>query len=1110
MSLFVSDDEDYLDEPMGSLVQDENHEASPMENGKEASPMESLAARNVPDNNSNRLEANPVINTTIPTEPPNATLNLHSETRRGSLNEIPVVFRDDARPIITPHALCSSLVLQFHREIAETLLSKDGLLVMGHGMGHDQVIANVLHALSFRVGNKSPLVMVLNAREDELVALNEVLTELLWMEEMESERKREGEQKSGNEHGSEQGRQNDDKQKDSDMQKDSGLQNDKDMQNDTDINDTEAGFANFCLKTGDMTTPAKRRRMYASGGLLAVPARTLSVDLLAGVVSPAAITGLVILHAERVKETLAEALVVSLYRDGNAWGFVKAILDSPEAFTGFTPLALRLKVLRLLNVFLWPRFHVAVTLLLQKHKGQKKSQTLHVTEINVRLTRRMAQIQGAVLACIEACLGELRRHNPSLDTEYWNVDNVHDEGFSQRVRRLLEPHWHRLLWTLKQLVHDVATLADLLAALLVDDSVAFYQRVQSLVEGASGKSASPWLMMDEAPAIVTYARERALGDSEVRRRNLHRNERNQTTSADESPAATEFLPPRSSPMLEELPKWAQLSAVIEDIAHERSLSHTEGAILVMCASGRTAQQLSHLLSSAKRGKGQYLFRPYMASRLREYVLWKLLTAKTAALAAEFAEPEVEQVQVSKTFARTGPVSKRRRTRGDAAVARVELLRGGKIQAAPDVDPETLRAVEQEVKEESENQEETENMEETENSEETETLPAGPTSIFVSDDSDEEQSYPGRFNSFSHISLSAQIVIAAYSDREELLQEISPAYIIMYEPDLSFIRRVEIFQALSRPAKVFFMYYGTSVEEQRHLVRIRKEKQAFTKLIKEKATLGKHFASDADNWKFRIKKTQVANTRIAGGATFRTENDEMRVIVDTREFRSSLPNLLYRVGIQVVPCMLTVGDYVLSPKLCVERKAIPDLISSFKSGRLYQQCEQMFRHYESPVLLIEFDENKSFSLEPFAEFKPPTSRATNPLSAKILKQEIQLKITELLVSFPRLKILWSSSPYESAQIFLELKASQHEPDVEEALSKGVNPSITTSDGPPMINDDVVDILQSIPGINTVNYVRIIQKVSNMAELVCLSREKFVELLGEENGNKAYNFINHEVS
>lgn len=53
----------------------------------------------------------------------------------------------------------------------------------------------------------------------------------------------------------------------------------------------------------------------------------------------------------------------------------------------------------------------------------------------------------------------------------------------------------------------------------------------------------------------------------------------------------------------------------------------------------------------------------------------------------------------------------------------------------------------------------------------------------------------------------------------------------------------------------------------------------------------------------------------------------------REFRSSLPNLLDRARLQVVPATLTVGDYILTPDMCVERKSVPDLIQSFNSGRL---------------------------------------------------------------------------------------------------------------------------------------------------------------------------------
>ena len=58
----------------------------------------------------------------------------------------------------------------------------------------------------------------------------------------------------------------------------------------------------------------------------------------------------------------------------------------------------------------------------------------------------------------------------------------------------------------------------------------------------------------------------------------------------------------------------------------------------------------------------------------------------------------------------------------------------------------------------------------------------------------------------------------------------------------------------------------------------------------------------------------------------------------------------------------VGDYVLSPEQCVERKSIADLKSSLVSGRLYHQAEAMSRHYRTPLLLIEFEGDKAFALQ----------------------------------------------------------------------------------------------------------------------------------------------------
>lgn len=76
-----------------------------------------------------------------------------------------------------------------------------------------------------------------------------------------------------------------------------------------------------------------------------------------------------------------------------------------------------------------------------------------------------------------------------------------------------------------------------------------------------------------------------------------------------------------------------------------------------------------------------------------------------------------------------------------------------------------------------------------------------------------------------------------------------------------------------------------------------------------------------------------NSRIAGGQLKIVTTGPPTVIVDMREFRSSLPPILYAEGVKILPFTLQVGDYILSPDMCVERKSVVDMIQSFASGRL---------------------------------------------------------------------------------------------------------------------------------------------------------------------------------
>lgn len=81
-------------------------------------------------------------------------------------------------------------------------------------------------------------------------------------------------------------------------------------------------------------------------------------------------------------------------------------------------------------------------------------------------------------------------------------------------------------------------------------------------------------------------------------------------------------------------------------------------------------------------------------------------------------------------------------------------------------------------------------------------------------------------------------------------------------------------------------------------------------------------------------------------------DKLRIVVDERERKSGIPDLLKTVGINIEMKTLPVGDYIVAPETVVERKSIKDLISSVFDGRLFDQCDRLKEHFQSPIILME--------------------------------------------------------------------------------------------------------------------------------------------------------------
>jgi len=76
-----------------------------------------------------------------------------------------------------------------------------------------------------------------------------------------------------------------------------------------------------------------------------------------------------------------------------------------------------------------------------------------------------------------------------------------------------------------------------------------------------------------------------------------------------------------------------------------------------------------------------------------------------------------------------------------------------------------------------------------------------------------------------------------------------------------------------------------------------------------------------------------------------------IVVDSRESKSMVVNLLDKVGANYRIDTIEVGDYIVGD-IAIERKEINDYVGSLTSGRLHNQLYNLSFNYPVSVLLIE--------------------------------------------------------------------------------------------------------------------------------------------------------------
>ncbi|NYT19061.1 MAG: DEAD/DEAH box helicase [Methanosarcinales archaeon] len=82
------------------------------------------------------------------------------------------------------------------------------------------------------------------------------------------------------------------------------------------------------------------------------------------------------------------------------------------------------------------------------------------------------------------------------------------------------------------------------------------------------------------------------------------------------------------------------------------------------------------------------------------------------------------------------------------------------------------------------------------------------------------------------------------------------------------------------------------------------------------------------------------------------DDEVTVVLDQREIRSTVARSLEKIGVNIVVKTLEVGDYIVSDRTAIERKSAEDFVSSLLDRDLFRQISDLAGAYDKPILIIE--------------------------------------------------------------------------------------------------------------------------------------------------------------
>ncbi len=332
------------------------------------------------------------------------------------------------------------------------------------------------------------------------------------------------------------------------------------------------------------------------------------------------------------------------------------------------------------------------------------------------------------------------------------------------------------------------------------------------------------------------------------------------------------------------------------------------------------------------------------------------------------------------------------------------------------------------------------------------------------------------------------VLVATSVAEEGLDIPSTELVVFYEPVPSEIRTIQRRGRTGRhrAGKVVILiskgtrdeaYYWSSKHKE---ARMHKELEKLRKDLQKNIVVGGPTAPSFESASIRQRLKKVEGKKsldepdskdqrslVDFGPKTKEKKPEpvLKIIADTREFKSSVVRHLATWDVIVESKQLDVGDYLVSERVGIERKEVDDFLSSMMDGRLFSQVRALKRAYQSPLIIIE----------------GPSLYDRRRISADAIRGALASITTDFGVP-----LMFTTDDKDTAEFLRAL--------IKREIAEGRKPGIRGEKGTMLVQERQQFILEGLPNISGIKAQRLLSYFGSVRAVLEAPEKELMKVQG----------------